>query len=94
MPEQADRAVAGEERQRIGLVVSLVILGRYDLEDRTVAGERDVGETTRRDHLAQLHVPFGGDLAGRGGEPRAHPVGDPPWRLGKPRALPLAHARR
>ena len=91
MSQQAHRAVAGQERQGIRLVIGFIVLDRNDLEDRVVAGEGDVRESTRGQALAEGNTPLAGDL--QSGRPKAlrHPRRDAPGRDVEPRAFAVAH---
>ena len=91
VPQQSHGAVTGQQGQRVGFVIGLVVLDRYDFQDRLIAGERDVREAACGDHLAQLDVPLCRDLVRRGGKPRAHAIVDSPGRSGEPRALAFGH---
>ncbi len=59
--EQANRAVAGPERERLGLVQRLVVAAPRDLQHRLGADRRDVRVARERERLAELDAPVGRD---------------------------------
>ena len=60
--QQPHGAVAVPERERVGLLVRLVVLGRRHLQHRVLAGRRHVRVARQRKRRPELDAPLRGDL--------------------------------
>jgi len=92
--QKPHRAVAVDERERVCLLIGLVVLDRDHLQNRVLAGERDERVPPRRKPFAERDTPFRCDLARRRRKARRNLAGDAPGCVGQPHALPAGHRRR